>query len=175
MEGSCLALWRLYYFSVQFRRGRLVELHRFLQATRSNGVEKAQRTHGIYLCRVLAQLKGHLDMALGGQIVDLTRLDELNQLYKISTVRYITVVQLQSIVRVQVANPARVEGTRPSNNSVHLVVLGQEQFGQVGTILWKLYEQLGDFELNPFPTCPVMPLIRATFRPIIGVVSGWRT
>ena len=81
-------------------------------------------------------------MALCSQVVDLARLDLVDQFHEASGVGEVSIVQLEVLpllegqrVLVQVPDPGRVEGAGASDDAVHLVPLGEEQLGQVGAVL----------------------------------------
>jgi hypothetical protein len=79
-------------------------------------------------------------VALGGEIVNLVRLHELHDADEVRGVREVPVVQADAqilLVRVlvQMVYTVRVEERRAALDSVHLVSLLEEEFGEVGTIL----------------------------------------
>ena len=79
-------------------------------------------------------------MAHRGQVVDLVGLHLVDQVDQPDPVGHVTEVQEEprlGVVRVLVdgVDPARVEGGRPTHQTVDLVALGEQQLGQVGPVL----------------------------------------
>ena len=74
-------------------------------------------------------------------------------------------------IRVEMFNAAGVKRTRSSNHSMHFVAFAQQQFGQVRTVLqfWFLQTIIKQWATNP--TCPEMPVMRATLRARYALIS----
>ncbi len=79
-------------------------------------------------------------MALGGEVVDLVRLEVEHQVRDPLAVGDVAVVQEEPrvwlvLVLVQVFEPHGVERARTADDAMHLVPFFQQQLGQVGAIL----------------------------------------
>ena len=79
IERRQLALRRLTHLAEQFGRRGLVEAHPILHLQNANRLEHAQRSEGVGVGRVFRRLEAHLHVALCRQVVDLGRLDLVQQ------------------------------------------------------------------------------------------------
>jgi hypothetical protein len=75
-------------------------------------------------------------MALGPEMVDLIWLDGMEQVGKLARRGQITVVQVQTGIRVmkillEMVDPVRVEGACPPYQAMHFISLVQKKFRQV--------------------------------------------
>ncbi len=79
-------------------------------------------------------------MRLGGEVVHLVGFDGVEETVEAAAVGHVPVVEEHArlgIMRVdiQMVDALGSEGRMPAAQAVHLVTLGQEQFGQVRTVL----------------------------------------
>ena len=79
-------------------------------------------------------------MAHGRQVVDLVRLDLLDDADQVGGVGQVPVVELELDVRVvrvliEVVDPVGIEQGSPALDAVDLITFGQQQFSQVGAVL----------------------------------------
>jgi hypothetical protein len=122
-------------------RGRgLVEPHAVLEAENADRLEQAQGTDGVGIGGVFGGLEAHLDMALGGQIVDLRRPHLLDDPDQAGAVGEVTVMELEADiglvqVAVEVVDPSGVEGRGAPLDAVDFIALAQQQFGEIGAVL----------------------------------------
>jgi hypothetical protein len=140
VEGRLLGLGDFLHQAVQLGGGRLVKARLLLQAQNADGLQHAQRPQGVDVGRVFRRLEGDLHVGLGGQIVDLVRLDLLDDADQVGRVGQVPVVQekpatLLVRVLVEVIHAIRVEERGPALDAVHLVPLGQQKLGQIGPVL----------------------------------------
>ena len=84
-------------------------------------------------------------MALRAEVVDLVRLDLVDQVHQADPVGEVAVVQVQVGLAVEVVDPAAVQRRRAADQAVHLVALAEQQLGEVE------------------PSWPVMPVMNARF------------
>ena len=89
---------------------------------------------------VVGHLKADLDVALRAEVVDLVRMHRTHQIHQADTVVQVAVVQPQpnvAVVRILVdaVESLGVEGRCPTDQTVNLVALGEQQFGEIGTVL----------------------------------------
>jgi hypothetical protein len=82
---------------------------------------------------VLRHLEGDLDVALGGEVVDLVGLDDLQRPHQAVLVDEVPVVQDQLLPHV--IDPPRVEGAAAAHEAVDLVALLEQKLGQVAAVL----------------------------------------
>ena len=78
MEGGGLPLGNLLHLAEKLGGRGLVELGFLGQAQNSAGLQNAQDTQGIHVAGVLRHVERHLNVALGGQIVNFVRLNQGN-------------------------------------------------------------------------------------------------
>jgi hypothetical protein len=79
-------------------------------------------------------------MGLGGEVVDLVRVDSLDQCDQARTIGQIAVVQEQPgrlvvWILVEVVDPGGVEGRSSPDEPVNLIALLQQQLGEIGAVL----------------------------------------
>jgi hypothetical protein len=89
---------------------------------------------------VLGFVEADPHVRLGGQVVYLVRVDRRDQRDQSGSVAQVAVVQEEAGARlvridVEVVDARRVERGGTADQAMHLVTLGQQQFGQVGTVL----------------------------------------
>ena len=114
LEGGGLVLRRFARVAVQFGGRRLIEAHAFIQFEDSDRFEQSERSQRVGVGRVFGRLEAHLDMALGGKVIDLGRLSLLDEADQVGGVGEIAVVQMKAHVcfvgiAVKMINPLRVE------------------------------------------------------------------
>ena len=95
---------------------------------------------GVGIGGVFGGLEAHLHVALGGEIVDLGRLDLLDDADQVGAVGEVAVVELEADVglvqvAVEVIDPSGVEGRGAPLDAVDDVALAQQQFGEIGAVL----------------------------------------
>ncbi len=128
------------------RRGRPVELRgRGLVVPRVDpgGADGLEHPHGPDagdVAGVVGHLERHLHVRLGREVVHLLRLDRPDEVHQAERVGQVAVVQHQRTpllvrVLVDVVEAPGVERGRPADEAVHLVSLGEQQFGEVGAVL----------------------------------------
>ena len=108
VEGRRLPLRGSAGAAKHLRRRSLIEAGAFSHVEYANGFEEAQRSQSIRIGRVFGGLKAHLNMALRPEIVDLRRLDCLQQTEEIGGVGEITVMKKMRVA-VEVIDAAGVE------------------------------------------------------------------
>ena len=118
----------------------LVELDRLLHAEDADGFEEAKGAERVGVGRVLRRFKAHLDVALGGEVVDLIGLNLLHDADEVGAVHEVAVVQLQAYVvfvrvLVQVVDAVRVELGSAAFDAVDFVALAEQELGEVGAVL----------------------------------------
>lgn len=116
VEGGRLALGSLDDLSVQLRSGRLVEPDVLLEAAGTDGVEETEGAEPVDVAGVFSHLEGDLDVRLGAEIVDFSRLGLGDDVDEVGAVAEISVVQLE-LVRawmcvsvVQIGQRTRLKG-----------------------------------------------------------------
>mmetsp|Transcript_20926 Transcript_20926/g.67317 ORF Transcript_20926/g.67317 Transcript_20926/m.67317 type:complete len:372 (-) Transcript_20926:86-1201(-) len=134
VEGRRLLLRHLLHLAVQLAGGRLVKLARLLHAARDDGVQHAQRADAVRLGGVLGHLEGHLDVRLGGQVVDLVGADLGDERDEVGGVGHVAIVEAKANIPlvgilVKMLNATSVEGGGAPDQAVHFIALVQQQFG----------------------------------------------
>ncbi|MNY14445.1 hypothetical protein D3C86_1476220 [compost metagenome] len=100
VKGCRFPLRDLLHHAVKFGGRGLVEAGLLFKAEDSDGLEEAQSAKSIGVGRVLGRLKGDLDVALSGQVVDLVGLDLLDDADQVGGIRQVSVVQVKAAVGV---------------------------------------------------------------------------
>ncbi len=140
VEGRGLLLRDLLHQTVQLAGAGLVEARLLRQAQDADGLQQAQRADAVGIGRVLGLLEAHRHVAHRAQVVDLVGLHLLHDADEVGAVGEVTVVQLEAgvvdvRVLVEVVDAVGVEERRAPLDAVHLVALGEQQFGEVGAVL----------------------------------------
>src|SRR5690606_8013987 len=102
--------------------------------------QQSQRAHGIDIGRVLRRLKAYGYVRLGTEIVDLVRLNFLDDPGQVRGIRQVTVMKDEILViRVRIlidmVNALRIEQRCATFDAMDLITLFQEELGEIGTIL----------------------------------------
>ena len=79
-------------------------------------------------------------MGLSAEIVDFVGLELVEQLYHLHGIGEVAVVEMELHavnvrVAVKVIDPARVEGRGPANHAVNFVAFGEQELGEIRTVL----------------------------------------
>ena len=169
----CVFILRCFLrFSEQFRRGGLKDPDRLLKSADANGIDDAQGAQSVDISRVHRQREWSTDVRLSSQIVDLIRLNFINDFEETGAVGKVAVVQVHGTCTMSTTIGREmfifrgVERTRFPHDPVHLVAFGQQQFGQIGSILqtrkrtWGKERRIGRGDCC---TCPLTPVKSATF------------
>jgi len=135
-----LALRHLPDLAVEFGGRGLVEPGFARQAQQTDRLEQAQRADCIRVGGVFRRLEADLDMALGGEVVDLVRLGFLDDPDQVGRVRHVAVMQKQPRlgvvpVGVEVVDTLGVEAGRAALDAVDSIAFFQQEFGQIGAVL----------------------------------------
>ena len=101
---------------------------------------RRKRAQAVRIAGVFGLFEAHRHVALRGQVVDLVGLHLLHDADQVAAVGQVAVVQDEAPVGfvrvlVQVVDAARVEARRAALDAVHLVALGEQEFGQIGAVL----------------------------------------
>src|SRR5262249_13380977 len=110
-----LALRYLADITIEFGGGGLIEPRALFQAENTNRFEKAQWTKRVGIGGVFWRLETHLDMALGGEVVDFGGLGFLHDANEICCIGHVAIVQGKSYITlvrilVEMINALAVEG-----------------------------------------------------------------
>ncbi len=103
IEGGGLALRDFLDLAVELRSRGLIEAALLVQAQDANGFEQPQGADGVGVGGVLGGFEADRDVRLGGQIIDLVRLNFLDDADQIGAVGQVAIVQdkpLVGLVRV---------------------------------------------------------------------------
>jgi hypothetical protein len=131
MEGRALRLRSLLHEAVHLGASCLVHADRQVQLP--HRVEQAQHAQAGDVGRVLGHFEGDLDVALGGEVVDLLRLDRLQGPGEAVLVHEVAVVQGEAVP--DVVDAPGVERAAAPDETVDLVPLLEEQLRQVAAVL----------------------------------------
>lgn len=79
-------------------------------------------------------------MALGRQMIDLIRLEVIDNVGQLTGIGKVSEMQKQGCPRfvrvgVDMVNPSRIERARPPDQSVNLISLGEQELRKIRTIL----------------------------------------
>ena len=103
-------------------------------------LQQAQGAQGISVGRVFRGFKGHGHMALGCQVVDLVRLDLLENTDQVGGIGQISIMKdkvsvVHMGVLVQVIDAVGVEQGGPAFDAVDFIAFFQQEFGKIGAVL----------------------------------------
>ena len=140
IEGRGLALGDLLHLAEQFRGRGLIESGLRSQPQKADRLQQPEHAQTVGVGGIFGGLEADLDMALGGQVVDLVRLRLLHDADQVGRIGHVAEMQDEArigLVRilVQMIDAAGVERGRAPLHSVHHIVLGQQQLGQIGAVL----------------------------------------
>ena len=121
-------------------RARLVEPHRPRLGQQADPFEHVQRALGVDLLRVRRLVEADADMALGGQVVDLVRLQRDQVPHRPGRIGHVAVVQRDPVGVVgalvaKLVDPLAVHRTAAADQPVHAVAVVEQVPGQVVPVL----------------------------------------
>ena len=141
IERRRLVLRNRLRLAVEFRGRGLVEADTS-RTSLSSRIASSRRSvpSASTLAVYSGRLEGNLHMRLRREIVDLVGLRLLDDADQIGGVGQVAIVQDEArigIMRilVEMLDPPGVEARRPTLDAVHLVALGEQQFGEIGAVL----------------------------------------
>ena len=139
IEGRLLVLRRRRQ-AEHLRRRRLVEARR--ASAGPNRFQQPGRAQPVGVAGVFGLVEGNMDLALGGQVVDLIGLHRHHQPVQAARVGHVAVVEgeagaleVRRMRVLQVVDPAAVHAGRAAHHTVHFVTLLQQQLGEVRPVL----------------------------------------
>ena len=140
VERSGLLLGGLLDEAVELAGAGLVELCFLFEAEDADGFEEAEGAQGVGVGGVLWLFEGDLDVGLGAEVVDLVGLDLLDDLDEGRGVGEVAVVEKEFGmglvgVFVDVIDASGVEEGGAALDAVDLVAFGEEEFGEIGSVL----------------------------------------
>jgi hypothetical protein len=140
VERGGFSLRGLLNLAVKLRGGGLVKPGFVFQFQKPDAFQQAQGAQGIGVGSVFRGFKGHGHMALGCQVVDLIRLDLLENTDQVGGIGQISIMKdkvsvVHMGVLIQVVDAVGVEQGSPALDAVDFIAFFKEEFGQVGAVL----------------------------------------
>ena len=137
-ERRGLFLGHLLHQAKHLRGASLVKAR--LDAHVPDGLKQPDAARAGDVRSVFRRVKAHPDVALGGQIVNLVRLNLGHQPHQPATITQIPVVQVQPVqgqIRAPLhrIQPGPIGAALPANDAVNFVSFFEQQFGEIRTIL----------------------------------------
>ena len=137
-SGFCL--WNRLHLAKHFGRRRLVKPNLASKPRFTDGFKNTLGAKADDVARGLWDIERNSHMALGGQIVNFVGLELVQELHQSHGVRQITIMKEQSLVvhmriLIQVVDATGVESGCAPDDTVDLVALAKQQFGEVRAVL----------------------------------------
>ena len=134
------ALRRFLNQAKQFGSRSLIKTGLFLQAAGTDSLQKPERPQSVGIGGIFRTIPRNLNMRLCRQIINLVRLNLLDQAQDIRGIRQIAVMQLQPgvfvmTVLIKMINPRCIERRSTALHAVNLISLFQQQLGKIRTVL----------------------------------------
>ena len=123
VEGRGLALGHLLHLAVELGGGCLVNLRLSDQAQDAHRLQNAQHADGVHVPGILRHVEAHLHMALGRQVIDLVRLDDIDDANQGGGIRQIALVEGDRSGRDQVVDAGCIGQGGPADDAVHRIAL----------------------------------------------------
>jgi len=106
----------------------------------ANGFQEACGAEAGDVAGVFRHIEADADVALRSKVIDLVGLEVVEEAREAGRVAEVAVVEeeLHAVdvgVHVKMIDPLGVEGAGTADDAVNFVALGEEQFGEVGTVL----------------------------------------
>ena len=139
-QEGCRFILRCGRCAIKFGRARLIKACLFHAPENTYGLEQSQCAETIGIPGIFRGLEAHLDVALRREIVDLVGLCLLHHPNEIGRIGQITIMQEQPHaagmrVLIEVIDARGIERRAPALEPMHLISLGQQKLGQIGTVL----------------------------------------
>ena len=135
MEGRSLPLRALLHLAEQFTGGSLVHPAGLFQPQNVNCLQNAQHAQGVHIARVFRGVKTHLNMALGGKIVNFIRPHCTDNSDNAGRIRHVAAVQRNASRADQVVNALGIAHRSTAYNAVYFVSFFQQKLCQIAAIL----------------------------------------
>ena len=135
MEGGLLVLRDGFDLAVEFGGRGLVDAAGVFQAGLAHRLEDAQDADRVGIRRVLRRVETDLDVALGGQVVDLVRPDGLDDFDKAHAVAHVPVVEMEMGMTLQRGDPLAEIHRGAADDAVDLIAFPEQELGKVGAVL----------------------------------------
>ncbi len=170
VEGRPLRLRRLLHEPEHLRAARLVDPG--VEPEVAHRVEHAQDADRGDVRRVLRHVERDLHVALGGEVVDLVRLERLESAREAVLVDQVAVVQDELVP--DVVDPPGVEGAAAAHEPVHLVALLEQQLREVAAVLARDPgdERFLRCQFDPPQTPESTPWLARRSKPDRGLLKG---
>ena len=131
-ERGGFGLGNLLDLAVHLGRGRLVVSDLLDQTRLPDRLEDPLGAEAVDVARVFWNVERDPDVRLRAQVVDLVRLELVEQLHHLDRVREVSVVEKQPHaihvgVAVKMVDPARVEGRGAADDAVHFITLREQE------------------------------------------------
>jgi len=139
-ERSFFGLGNFLHLAEHLGGRGLVVTDFFNQTGFANGFEDALRTETDDVAGVFRNIEGNAHMGLGTEVVNFVGLELIKQLHHLHGVGQIAVVKKEAHtvhmrIAVKVIDTAGIEGRGATDNTVDFVTFGEEQLGEIGTVL----------------------------------------
>jgi nucleoside-diphosphate-sugar epimerase len=134
-----LGLRHLAHEAKHFAGGGLVKAG--LDPALADGFQDADHPQTGHVAGVLGQLETHPHVRLGCQVIDLIRLHVMDQLDQAACIGHVPIMQMEMdtvfVIRIMVdmLNTCPVEAAGAPHQPVYLVILREQQFGEIGPVL----------------------------------------
>ena len=138
VERRRLALRHLAHQAKHFAARRLIKTR--LGGAFANRLEQPHGCHPRHIPGVFRDVEAHAHVALRAEMVDLVRLNRVHRLVRRDRVGEVAVVEKEVVVGkmrilVNAVEAFRVKRRCAPDHAVHLVALGEEQFGEIRAVL----------------------------------------
>jgi hypothetical protein len=106
----------------------------------AKGFQQPQGACRHYVRSILSLVEAHAHVRLRPQVVNLIGLDLLEQTIEVGCVCQVAVMQVQRCpflvrIRIDLIETIRIESGGPANDAMHLVPFGEQELGEIGSIL----------------------------------------
>ena len=139
-ERRCLGLGDFLNLAEHLGGGGLVVADFFNEAGFADGFEDTLGAEADDVAGVFGDIEGNAHVGLGAEVVNLVGLELIEQLHHLHRVGEVAIVKKETHavymrITVKMVDAAGVEGGGPADDSMNFVTFGEEQFGEVGTVL----------------------------------------
>ncbi len=137
-EGGGFGLRDFLDLAIHLGAGGLVETG--FNAGLPQRFEDARGADAGDIARVFGDVETHAHMTLGSKVINLVRLQVVDELHEVHAVGKVAIVKEQADtvdvrVRVDVVDAGGVEGARAADDSMNLVAFVKQEVGKIGSIL----------------------------------------
>ena len=133
MEGRGFPLGHFLNLAVQLGGGCLIDLGLLAEAQNADSFQNPQNAQRVHVAGILRHVKGHLNVGLCSQIVNLIRLNNADDPDQAGRIGQIAIMELDLVH--DVIDACSIGNRSPAGNAVNFITLLQQELSKIAAVL----------------------------------------